>query len=378
MLPEEYQWIAYEFEPEGNSQMLFSIGKELENDGNLEGAATVYDRAFGLSPDSDEIRIARWKLLNRLAVDEHGIKFRYIPGGPFLMGSLDGEDDEKPFHPVWLSPYWIAETPISWTTYCRLFGWTLPPQGYPTEEQQQASEFEEVRFLIYHCNKIRLQYCEDHTQRARDWHSHDPGQTWGSGDQTQTAQELFGNPVRAEPEAAWEYAAKPMVAVGWHEAMKLGEQLSTPKIRYTLPSETQWEKAARGGLIGSRYSWGNAKPTQERCDFGRFRDFVIQPMKALPPNNYGLFAMCGGIWEWTRDYYDREAYDQMDQHDPESTDEGEEFVLRGGSWADCAEVCTVSYRMSRPSSRPKDSRRWSQMTPNVGFRLCRMRNSEEA
>src|SRR5262245_1092085 len=127
MLPEKYQWIEAQFEPEGDPWLLLTLGRELEEEGNVEGAATVYDRAYGLDPDNEEVRVARARVLAALAVVEHGLKFRYIPGGPFLMGSNEGELDERPWHPVWLSPFWLSETQVSWGAYCRLMGWPPPP-----------------------------------------------------------------------------------------------------------------------------------------------------------------------------------------------------------------------------------------------------------
>ncbi len=363
MLPPEYAWIVDEFEPEGNLSVLREITVELEADGNLEGAATVLDRMFGLDPANAETAQRRRQVLDRLAVTEHGIRFRYIPGGSFLMGSHTSEPDERPFHPVWLAPYWMAETPVSWTAYCRLMNWEPPPWGAP--RSQQGME-EREWYGIYHENRIRLQYCEDRTTHATDWHAHMPGQTWRSGSgQVQTSQELFGTPPRSDPDAPWQYDTKPMVAVSYPEAVALANRLSGPRVRYDLPTEAQWEKAARGGLIGARYPWGDEPPTPERCDFGRFHEFAIQTMKALPPNGYGLFAMTGGVWEWTRDWYCADYYGSAPPHDPEGPSHGKERVLRGGSWADDAEVVTVTFRMSSPLERGY------HCSPNVGFRLCR-------
>jgi formylglycine-generating enzyme required for sulfatase activity len=360
MLPDEYQWIGLEFEPEGDPWRLLQIARSLESAGNLEGAATVYDRAFGLAPREEEIHLARQGLLQRLAVVEHGIVYRYIPGGVFLMGRSDGEADERPWHPVWLVPYWMSETPISWATYCRLMDWEPPPHGAPREPPAAAGEFDRAAFHLYEANKLRLQYCEDQTTAARDWHAHTPG-----------AAAIFGTPTRRDPETAWQYAAKPMVAVAWQEAEELARHLSNKTVRYDLPTEAQWEKAARGGLIAARHAWGDDPPNAQRCDFDRFGRFAILPMRTFPPNGYGLYAVNGGVWEWTGDWYDREYYAQSPQHDPTGPATGEEKVLRGGSWADCAEVVTVSYRMSRASSSWRQGE-WSRsLAPNIGFRLCR-------
>src|SRR6185437_14815615 len=95
MLPEKYRWITVQFEPEGDPRLLFAIAQQLEDEGNLEGAATVYDRAYGLDPTAADVCTARGRVLDQLAVVEHGICFRYIPEGPFLMGNHTGEADEN-------------------------------------------------------------------------------------------------------------------------------------------------------------------------------------------------------------------------------------------------------------------------------------------
>jgi sulfatase modifying factor 1 len=352
MLPESCRWVLEEFEPEGDPRLLLGIARDLEQAGNLEGAASVYDRAFGIDPALEAVREGRGRVLDALAVREHGLTFRYVPAGPFLMGSRDGEADEQPLRPVWLRAYWLSEAPVSWGAYCALMGWEAPPTGGPAGSGD---------FVLFNNNKIRRQYCEDETTRAIGHHAHHP----------QSAGDVFGTPPRANPGAPWGYSTKPMVAVGWHEAEALAQRLSSPAVRYALPTEAQWEKAARGGLIGARYPWGDDAPTPERCDFDRFLEFSIKPMRTYAPNGYGLYAMAGCVWEWARDWYDREAYRHAEDRDPEGPAKGEEKVLRGGSWADCAEVLTVSYRMSL-SVHGRDGEPAPYPTPTVGFRLCRV------
>jgi formylglycine-generating enzyme required for sulfatase activity len=141
-------------------------------------------------------------------------------------------------------------------------------------------------------------------------------------------------------------------------------------VRYTLPTEAEWEKAARGGLIGARYPWGDEPPTQERCDCGNLHGWRVSPMKSRPANGYGLFAMSGCVWEWTADWYDRDYYRSSPSNDPAGPPRGEEKVLRGGSWADCPAVVTTTFRMSH-GARP-----WREdvvRTPTIGVRLCRRR-----
>jgi formylglycine-generating enzyme required for sulfatase activity len=342
MLPDKYQWVAQEFEPEGNPRLLLDIAQTLEAQGNLEGAATVYDRAYGIDPTDEEVSRCRGRVLDRLAVVEHGIRFRYVPAGPFLMGSTDGDPDERPRHPVWLSAYWLAETPISWERYCRLMGWAPPQEGgFPPEGWEGTTREDGYRLVVR--SKLCMQYSAD-------------GQDEGPGG-----------------DEDFRFDTKPLVAVSWQDALDLAARLSGRGVVYSLPTEAQWEKGARGGLIGARYAWGDEPPGPDRCDCARFRDYSILPMTTFPPNGYRLYAVNGCVWEWTRDWYDHDYYRESPDADPEGPAKGKEKVLRGGSWADCAEAATVTFRASRAAVgwREGDWRNARHLTPTVGFRLCR-------
>lgn len=346
--------------------------RELESGGDLRAAAAAFDRAYALAPSDPAVAKARGALLDRLAVVEHGITFRYIPAGTFLMGSDTREPDEKPVHRVRLGDYWLADTPVSWATYCDLMGWAAPPTGRPEHLPEKGPGRIPPGFMLNEANKIRLQYCEDETTRARDWHAHTlPHQlTRGDGQQIDS-RALFGEPERHDPARPWRYDRKPMVSVAWQEAEELCARLSTGDIAYGLPTEAEWERAARGGLVGHRYPWGDEPPTAERCDFDRFDHFSILPPRLLPPNGYGLYAMTGSVWEWTADWYDAEYYRTSSADDPTGPPTGAERVLRGGSWADCAETVTVSFRMSRSAVSWRDGGWGEHLTANIGFRLCR-------
>jgi len=324
------------------------MDKTLEPNADEKAEATEYDRVYGLDPNNAELAAARQKLLDRVAVVEHGITFRYIPAGPFLMGSTTGDADEQPVHRVELDEFWLADTPISWSAYCALMGWEPPPHGLHSE------------------NAIRLQYCEDETLRARDWHSHVPGDE-------PLKKNVFGEPDRADSSRPWTYERKPMVSVSWQDAEALCNHVSNADVLYRPPTEAEWEKAARGGLVNCTYPWGN-DPPMERCDFNRFEELSILPMRQFAPNGYGLYAMSGGVWEWTNDFYDASYYAESPTHNPAGPQSAVERVLRGGSWADCAETVTVSFRMSLQSSSEEQA--WGRhFAPNIGFRLCRVKRA---
>ncbi|MGA2498013.1 MAG: SUMF1/EgtB/PvdO family nonheme iron enzyme [Tepidisphaeraceae bacterium] len=345
---------------DGRAERFAGLALELQQEGQLHLATTALDRAFGLAPNDAAIAATRGRLLDELAMEVDGIEFRYVPGGSFLMGSEAGDADAQPVHAVRVGHCWISSTPVSWSLYCRLMGWQPPPAGSPAETPDG-----DARFLLYNTNKIRLQYCEDHTLRARGWHAHDPDAQWrdGAGKIT-TSRQMFGEIPRDQPDEPWQYAQKPMVAASWTDAGLLCHRLNTlyPNRWFLLPTEAEWEKAARGGLIGAQYSWGNDPPDATRCDFDRFDEFSIRRPRQFPPNAYGLYGMCGGVWEWTQDWYDAGYYGRCERRDPAGPAEGIEKVLRGGSWADCAEAVTVSFRNSHRVDRCA--------CPNIGFRLC--------
>jgi formylglycine-generating enzyme len=321
---------------------FIAIADHFLREGDHHAAAAALDRAYGLSPEDVDLARHRAAILDGLALEEHGLIWRYVPAGTFLMGSDDGDPDERPVHPRRLEAFWIADTPLTWAAHNAVLGWEPAPHVGPHAAAAPRDEQFDIRLRF----KIRLQYCEGETTRAQDWHAH-------------AGMSGFHPVGRDKPWMPNRYDTKPMIAA-WHgEAEHLAAQLSTDRVRYGLPSEAQWEKAARGGLVGKRYAWGDDPPTRELCDFDRMGDFRLGDPHALPPNGYGVFGMCGGVSELTSTIYDALAYRGGEPSVPDEP----AYVVRGGSFVDCADAVTVSYRTSRGrNGRP---------TPTIGMRLVR-------
>jgi sulfatase modifying factor 1 len=363
--------------------------------GQLEPAASALDRAYRLTPDDRQIAEQRRDVLERLVVVEHDLVFRYVPAGTFVMGSTRGDPDERPLHPVTLPAFWITDVPITWAAFCDLLDWEPPPTGAPRADDDGQENDGMRGFHLREANKIRRSYC-----MVADG---EDAEEYEDEDDEDAPFSEFGQPARSwiprsPPERRpAHYDRKPMVAVGWADAEELAARMSSTHARFALPSESQWEKAARGGRIGAIYSWGDAAPTPERCDFGHFGRFTIADPRTLPSNGYGLHGMCGGVWEWTSTLYDALAYsskaqglvsddalqgrpddrllalnDRSADVDPALLQQPHLRVLRGGSWADGEAAVTVSVRMAREGWGWR-SHSWSGSdTPNVGFRLIRL------
>jgi sulfatase modifying factor 1 len=195
------EWLYTAYGRDEDAEKYAALAEELAAQGDLHAAASAYDRAFGLHPEDSRITTARRDLLEQLSCVEQGILFRYIPAGTFLMGSETGDPDETPAHPVQLDAFWMAETPLSWAKQCELMGWEPPTS--PAFHQQRPEAFKdkegEKRFWWrIQGDKERLQYCENETLRARDWHAHQPEMLWNAGTERQkTSRDIFGEVPRA-------------------------------------------------------------------------------------------------------------------------------------------------------------------------------------
>jgi len=312
--------------------------------GETKLAASAFDLAYGINPHDQHVARLRRDVLDQLSLEKHGVTYRYIPAGTSLL--IDETDD---LSPVFLDEFWMAETPTTWSFLCDVQGWSPPPEAAPPEELERREMFH-----LYQEHKIRFQYCETETKEARDWHAHRPTDQWTQAGKTVSAEELFGKIPRDNPERPWSYNIKPMVSVSWQDAEIMCDAISNSQEKFGLPSRAQWEKAARGGLIGCLYPWGNEPPDPSRCDFGHLGEFVIYPPQVLPPNGYGLLGMAGGVWEWTNN----------------AGSEPHSRLLCGGSWTDSAASMMIGFTMELNARSWLDDEWGSHVCPNLGFRTC--------
>jgi len=140
----------------------------------------------------------------------------------------------------------------------------------------------------------------------------------------------------------------PVVSVSWDEVIAYCDWLSgaTGK-QYRLPTEAEWERAARGGVEGWLYPWGDAPP-EFVPDYGTRWKNGPEPVGLYPPNAYGLYNLGDNVHEWCADWYDDGYYAQSPERNPRGPVSGRRRASRGGSWRHHIKVTRTAARSSIP------------------------------
>lgn len=293
----------------------------------------------------------------------HTIEQSRIPAGVFTMGDGSGDgliaDGELPLHEVELGAFEIDTTPVTNAQFSRFVAAT----GYRTEAERFGVS------AVFHL--LVEAPTEDITGPT-------PGVPWWIG-------------VRG---ADWRYPGGrassivglddyPVVHVSWNDA-----QAYCAWAGRRLPTEAEWEYAARGGLDGAAYPWGD-EPINGTDRGGQWRANVWQgtfpthntvadgwigtaPVHSFEPNGFGLWQSVGNVWEWCADRFDASYYGHSPRQDPRGPEVGAERVLRGGSYLCHPSYCN-RYRNSARSRNTPDS-----SMGNAGFRTAAPREPYRA
>lgn len=158
-------------------------------------------------------------------------------------------------------------------------------------------------------------------------------------------------------ESGEKYLDYPVVGINWYDAIKYAEWAGK-----RLPTEAEWEYAARGGLVGKDFPNGNEWTKEKaRQDSSGWKN-LIEPVGKYEPNGFGLYDMSGNVWEWVSDRYSADYYEVSEISNPKGPEDGKDRVIRGGGWHSGLTCKKVYYRQGLPGH-------WCDFA--VGFRCVK-------
>jgi formylglycine-generating enzyme required for sulfatase activity len=273
-----------------------------------------------------------------------------LDGGRFLMGSESPEafasDGEGPVRHVLLDPFYISKFPVTNVQFAEFVSRT----GYVTEAQRWGWSFV---FRNHLPEALRVP-----AVAATPWWVRVDGADWAHPEgPDQLPQDRSHHPV---------------VQVSWNDAQSYCDWAGV-----RLPTEAEWEFAARGALEQKTYPWGDDLMPGGRhmCNIwqGTFPDIDLAddgfsapaPVDTFAPNGFGLHTVVGNVWEWCADYFDAQWRQIASPVNPVGPGSGTTRVMKGGSYLCHASFC-FRYRNAARTANTPDS-----ATGNIGFRVAR-------
>jgi sulfatase modifying factor 1 len=280
----------------------------------------------------------------------------WIPGGVFWMGSSSdhpGLQDAKPLHLVQVDGFWMDRTEVTNAEFARF----VQATGYVTEAERQADPKTYPAVSLWKLRPGSAVFLPpkdgDKLAEPSSWWHFVPGADWRHPEGPDSSIEGREN--------------YPVVHVSWEDA-----QAYARWAKKRLPTEAEFEFAARGGLERKLYPWGD-----ELCPHQQWRmnawqgDFPMRnlkldgflhasPVASFPPNGYGLYDMEGNVWEWTSDWYRPNYYESLSRNSISRNPSGPvtsfdplepgmpKRVQRGGSFLCSGESLLVGFRGKGP------------------------------
>jgi formylglycine-generating enzyme required for sulfatase activity len=251
-------------------------------------------------------------------------RFARVPAGEFTMGADDGDEDERPAHRVFLDAFHLSVHAITNDQYAEFVRQTGHPVPSVRELPRMVTPAQEPTF-----RELAGPY------------------VWRGGHQPR------------------DRARHPVTLVTHADAAAYCRWLSEKIGRLVrLPTEAEWERAARGGVDGRRYPWGDdidASRANFLPDPGLKRHRGTRAVGSYPPNGFDMYDMSGNVWEWVADWYRPDAYRHTDARNPRGPSTGRLRLVRGGSWVTHD---VLQLRCAHRHKVPSDT-----YTYSIGFRV---------
>ena len=276
-----------------------------------------------------------------------------LPGGKFLMGTNDKDgfpaDGEGPVREITLDPFYIDANTVTNLQFSKFINAT----AYITEAERYGWSFVFYGLLSEENKKADFQVAAQ-----TPWWCAIQGAKW--------------NQPEGKNSDINDRIDHPVVHVSWNDAMAYCSWANK-----RLPTEAEWEYAARGGLVQKKFPWGDEllQDNTHHCNIwqGTFPDYNslddgylgTAPAKSFQPNNFSLYNMAGNVWEWCSDWFSNDFQKTGSRINPVGPSAGEAKVMRGGSFL-CHHTYCNRYRVAARSSNTNDS-----STSNIGFRCVK-------
>ncbi len=162
---------------------------------------------------------------------------------------------------------------------------------------------------------------------------------------TEVTQEFWELVMGNNPSKDKSWKDNPVTDVSWDDCQVFIKKLnSISGKKYRLPTEAEWEYAARGAKLSKGYKYAGSDDVNEVAWHSGNSNNKIHPVKEKKPNELGLYDMSGNVWEWCNDWYGDYRLNEAYAKNPQGPDSGTYRVMRGGSWYFSAEDCLVAYR----------------------------------
>ena len=311
--------------------------------------AAVHSQRIELAPDPNEAALTR-------GVAFGGIEFADLPGGTFRMGTDDARfpgDAEGPIREVTVDGFAVSRfliTNAQWSEFATA-------TGHVTDAERFGWSF-----VFHHFVSDAVKPTVKRAVAGSEWWWQVEGANWRCPD---------------GPDSSMENRADhPVTHISWSDAQAYCDWSGC-----RLPTEAEWEYAARGGLGQARYAWGDElEPNgKHMCNIwqGAFPDdntledghHGTSPVGSYPSNGFGLYDVAGNVWEWCADWWSTTFHRnerRATRSNPLGPRRGEAKVIRGGSYL-CHESYCNRYRVgARTASTPDSS------TGNMGFRVVKL------